>query len=135
VSNAVWHFRDQEHAHIGEVGELTTYGVLLPDVELLWTAWWSLGTIGRAVAAYSHRWLEPNVAFLRKALSLESVRRILSLAVAELAGQPEHSVATLALEDFPLCEATVVARCAKLPQLLETTNEAGGVFEWPTQAS
>ena len=173
MSNAVWHFRDQEHAHIGEVGELTTYGVLLPDVELLWTAWWSLGTIGRAVAAiqyisclmyaenenpvfapwtpnggggppclwefeghlYSHRWLEPNVAFLRKALSLESVRRILSLAVAELAGQPEHSVATLALEDFPLCEATVVARCAKLPQLLETTNEAGGVFEWPTQAS
>jgi hypothetical protein len=155
------------------VGELTTYGVLLPDVELLWTAWWSLGTIGRAVAAiqyisclmyaenenpvfapwtpnggggppclwefeghlYSHRWLEPNVAFLRKALSLESVRRILSLAVAELAGQPEHSVATLALEDFPLCEATVVARCTKLPQLLETTNEAGGVFEWPTQAS
>jgi len=84
---------------------------------------------------YSNRWLEPNIAFLRKVLSLESVRSILSLAVAELAGQPDHSVATLALEDFPLCEATVAARCADLPQLLETNQEAGRVFEWPRKTS
>jgi len=27
---------------------LTTYGVVLPDVDRLWTAWWSIDTIGRA---------------------------------------------------------------------------------------
>jgi hypothetical protein len=31
-------------------GALTTYGVLLPDIEQLWAAWWSLDTVGRAVA-------------------------------------------------------------------------------------
>lgn len=33
---------------------LTTYGVLLPDVERVWTAWWSLDTVGRAVAAVQY---------------------------------------------------------------------------------
>jgi hypothetical protein len=30
---------------------LTTYGVLRPDVDQLWNAWWSLNTVGRAIAA------------------------------------------------------------------------------------
>jgi hypothetical protein len=29
---------------------LTTHGVLLPDVDTLWGAWWSVATIGRAIA-------------------------------------------------------------------------------------
>lgn len=33
---------------------LTTYGVLRPDIHSLWTAWWSLKTIGRAVAAVQY---------------------------------------------------------------------------------
>jgi hypothetical protein len=33
---------------------LTTYGVLLPDVEQLWTAWWAATTRGRAVAAVQY---------------------------------------------------------------------------------
>jgi len=152
---------------------LTTYGVFLPDIERLWTQWWSLGTIGRAVAAiqyisclmypenenpifapwtrnggggppslwefgghlYTHRWLEPNVAFLRKALSFHSVSDVLSLAVSQLASEPEHSVATLVEENFPLCEAAVAAHCADLPQLLETNQEPGRSFEWPTKPS
>ena len=155
------------------VGELTTYGVLLPDVEQLWTEWWSLHTTGRAVAAiqyisclmypenenpvfapwtpndgggpprlwgfeghlYEHRWLEPNVSFLRKMLSVNSVGNLLSLAVSHLAGGPEHRVATRVQEDFPLCEATVASRCAALPQFLETKQESGKLFEWPTEAS
>jgi len=32
----------------------TTYGVLRPDISLLWTEWWSLKTIGRAVAAVQY---------------------------------------------------------------------------------
>lgn len=150
---------------------LTTYGVFLPDIERLWTAWWSLGTTGRAVAAiqyisclmypenenpvfapwtpdrgggppclwefeghlYTHRWLDPNVAFLRKALSVQSVDDALARAVNQLASERERSIATLVQEDFPLCEATVVARCAHLPQLLETNQETGRIFEWPTK--
>jgi hypothetical protein len=33
---------------------LTTYGVLRPDIGSLWTAWWSLETIGRAVASVQY---------------------------------------------------------------------------------
>lgn len=33
---------------------LTTYGVLRPDLESLWTGWWSLSTVGRAVAAVQY---------------------------------------------------------------------------------
>lgn len=154
------------------VREVTTYGVILPDIERLWAEWWSLGTIGRAVAAiqyisclmypdkenpvfapwtpdggggppclwefeghlYTHRWLEPNVAFLRKALSAQSLGDALFRAVNQLVGEPEYSVATLVQEDFPLCEATVAARCADLPQLLATNQETSSIFEWPTKA-
>lgn len=33
---------------------LTTQGVLLPDIDVLWTSWWRLGTIGRAVSAVQY---------------------------------------------------------------------------------
>jgi hypothetical protein len=33
---------------------LTTHGVLLPDIDALWTAWWDLSTIGRAVASLQY---------------------------------------------------------------------------------
>jgi hypothetical protein len=33
---------------------LTTYGVLLPDLDRLWTAWWSLDTIGRAISVVQY---------------------------------------------------------------------------------
>lgn len=155
------------------VGELTTYGVLLPDIERLWTEWWSLGTTGRAVAAiqyisclmypekenpvfapwtpnggggppclwefeghlYAHRWLDSNVAFLRRALSVHIVGDALARAVRQLASEPERSIAALVQEDFPLCEATVTGRCSDLPQLLETNQETGRIFEWPTKSS
>jgi hypothetical protein len=35
-------------------GAFTTYGVLLPDIKLLWTEWWSVKSIGRAVAALQY---------------------------------------------------------------------------------
>jgi hypothetical protein len=33
---------------------MASYGVLLPDIERLWTAWWSLTTDGRAVAVLQY---------------------------------------------------------------------------------
>ncbi|HEY6768845.1 MAG TPA: hypothetical protein VI386_29160 [Candidatus Sulfotelmatobacter sp.] len=33
---------------------LTTYGVLLPDLELLWNSWWSVETVGRATAVVQY---------------------------------------------------------------------------------
>lgn len=36
------------------VGALTTYGVLRPDLDSLWSDWWSIKTIGRAVAALQY---------------------------------------------------------------------------------
>jgi hypothetical protein len=33
---------------------LTTHGVLLPDVHQLWTTWWSMDTVGRAIATVQY---------------------------------------------------------------------------------
>ena len=35
-------------------GALTTYGVLRPDLDRLWTEWWTLNSVGRAVAAVQY---------------------------------------------------------------------------------
>jgi hypothetical protein len=141
---------------------LTTYGVLLPDADRLWTAWWSLDTVGRAIAAvqyisclmysesenpvfapwtpdrgggppclwefeghlYAHRWLEPNVNFLRGILTVQRVTDVLARAVERLVGQPEYEAAAAVQQDFPLCTETLEPRCAELPQLLETIQQA-----------
>jgi hypothetical protein len=145
----------------------TTYGVLLPDIEQLWVAWWSLNTIGQAVAVlqytsclmfpedknpvfsawtpdrgggppclwefegflYAHRWLQPNIEFLKRTLSVETTSRALSRAVERLAGEPEQELATRMKVDFPLHQATVEARCSELPRLLQTRDAPLG---WST---
>lgn len=150
------------------VRELTTYGVLLPDLERLWKEWWALATIGRAVAAiqyisglmysenenpvfapwtpnggggppclwefeghlYEHRWLEPNVSFLKKTLTVQSVHNLLTRAASHLAGEPEHHVAAQVQEDFPLCEDTVAGRCTELPRLLESPEGICRPLTW-----
>ena len=33
---------------------LTTHGVVLPDMDVLWREWWSLGTVGRAIAVVQY---------------------------------------------------------------------------------
>lgn len=147
---------------------LTTHGVLFLDVSALWNAWWSVATIGRAVAAvqylsclmyeenenaifspwtpdrgggppslwefaghlYTNRWLEPNVSFLKGALSARRAGDVLRRAVERLIDQPEHAKATEVLQDLPLCEETLTARCAALPLLLGTTQEPGKLLEW-----
>lgn len=150
------------------IGALTTHGVLLPDVSRLWTALWSIDTVGRAVATvqyvsclmydqnenpvfaawtrdggggppslwefeghlYEHRWLEPNVRFLRENLNPQRVSEALDRAVERLGGQAEQPEYELALEvqqDLPLCAETLVARCGELPDLLGTTQRP---LEW-----
>ncbi len=149
---------------------LTTFGILLPNVERLWTAWWSLDTVGRAIAAvqyisclmysenenpvfapwtpeggggppclwefqghlYSHRWLEPNVTFLKGVLNVPGVSEVLTRGVERLVDQPEHDVAALIKADVPLVIETLQARCAELPQLLETTQEPSRLLAWTT---
>lgn len=150
------------------IGALTTYGVLLPDVDRLWGAWWSLDTVGRAIAAaqyvsclmypenenpvfapwtpnggggppclwefeghlYTHHWLEPNVAFLKKALNVARLTEELNRAVDRLVERSEHEVAVRIREDLPLFADTLQARCAELPRLLETTQEPGRRRAW-----
>ncbi len=41
------------------IGALTTYGVLLPDVDRVWGAWWSLDTVGRDCRGAVH--LVPDI--------------------------------------------------------------------------
>jgi hypothetical protein len=78
---------------------------------------------------YEHRWLEPNVSFLRRTLNPKAVDDALSRAVARLAGLPEHEKAVKVQSDIPLCMETLAARCLDLPHLLETKQEAGKLLE------
>ena len=79
---------------------------------------------------YSHRWLQPNVDFLKATLTSERVEKILANAVRRLAGEPEHGIATTLRTDFPLCEKTVMLRCSELPRLLETVQDSGTELSW-----
>jgi hypothetical protein len=150
------------------IGALTGFGVLLPDVQRVWTAWWSLETVGRAIAAvqyisclmysenenpvfslwtqdagggppclwdfeghlYTHRWLEPNVAFLKENLNAAGVSEVLKRAVERFIEQPEHEAAARVLTDLPKCIATLESRCAELPLLLQTTQKPTTSLEW-----
>jgi hypothetical protein len=147
---------------------LTTYGVLLHDIASVWTSWWALGTIGRAVSAvqyvsalmypnednpvfapwtpeggggapclwefeghlYSHRWLEPNIDFLRRTLSVSAVSDVLRRAVKELTNEPEHQVASRMLAEIPMRSQLLAARCAELPMLLSRVQEPGTMLAW-----
>jgi hypothetical protein len=147
---------------------LTTYGVLRPDLDRLWTAWWTLNTIGGAIAAvqyisclmylenenpvfapwtpdrgggppclwdyeghlYEHRWLEPNVGFLKETLTVPRVSEVLVQAAKHLVGKPEHEAAAAVQEDLPLCIETLEARCAELPELLGTVQTSTTQLSW-----
>jgi hypothetical protein len=147
---------------------VTTYGVLLPDLDRLWGAWRSLDTIGQAIAAlqyisclmypenenpvfapwtpnggggppclwdfeghlYTHRWMEPNVVFLKRILNVPGVTKTLDRAVDRLTDQPEREVATQIQGDLPLLTETLEARCAELPRLLETTQGPSKLLAW-----
>jgi hypothetical protein len=147
---------------------LTTYGVLLPDVEQIWVSWWSVDTVGRAIATvqyisclmypenenpvfapwtpdrgggppclwqfgghlYTHRWLEANVHFLRRALNEQGASDALNRAAKHLVDLPEGEVAAEVQTDSSLCAETLALRCKELPRLLETIQEAGKTLEW-----
>jgi hypothetical protein len=147
---------------------LTTHGVLFPDLQRLWNAWWSLDTAGRAISAvqyisclmyseyenpvfapwtgergggppclwefeghlYAHRWLQPNVDFLKESLSVYTVSDLLVRAVNRLAGHTEFDTAAAIRDDFPLCKETVETRCAELPKFLETVQHSTTDFRW-----
>jgi hypothetical protein len=140
----------------------------LPDLDRVWSAWWSLDTVGRALAAvqyiscliypenenpvfapwtpnggggppclwgfeghlYTHRWLEPNVTFLKGALNVPGVTEVLSRAVDRLIGHSERELAAGIREDLPLLTDTLQVRCAELPRLLEATQEPGRPRAW-----
>lgn len=137
-------------------------------MERLWTAWWSLETVGRAISTvqyisclmypenenpvfspwtpdrgggpprlwgfeghlYAHRWLEPNMNFLKGILTVQRVSDVLVQAVERLVGQPEHEAAAAVQQDFPLCTETIELRCAVLPLLLETIQQSSMQLSW-----
>ncbi len=147
---------------------LTTYGVFRPDIEHLWAEWWSLRTVGRAVAfvqyisclmyadnenpifapwtpdrgggppclwgfeghLYNHRWLQVNVDFMMRALTLRGVSDGLLRAGERLVGQPEHSIASDVIADLPLCAEMLDARCNELPRLLAMIQGGGTLLGW-----
>jgi hypothetical protein len=74
--------------------------------------------------------LQPNVDFLKETLTVQAAGEVLARAVERLAGQPEYDVATRIREDLPLCDAILKARCAELPNLLETVQQSTTDLSW-----
>lgn len=147
---------------------LTTYGVLRPDLPHLWSAWWKVETVGRAIAVvqyvsclmyqenenpvfapwtsdrgggppclwefegllYAHRWMEPNVDFLKETLTVKGVGETLGRALERLVGQEDYNSALAMREDFPLCVEILKTRCAELPQLLGTLQQSTSMLSW-----
>jgi hypothetical protein len=72
---------------------------------------------------YTHRWLERNVDFLKKALAAPWITDALTRAVEWLADQPEYGVAKGTGDDLPLRIETLEARCAELPLLLASSQK------------
>ena len=68
--------------------------------------------------------------FLKLTLTVQRVSSVLVQAVERLVGQPEHDAAAAVEDDFPLCIETLEARCAELPQLLETTQYSSTMLAW-----
>jgi len=79
---------------------------------------------------FEHRWLAPNVALLEAALTPTWAASSLARAARRLEGEPEHTIAAGMLEDLPLCEDTLAARCAELPRLLATVQLPDTLLEW-----
>jgi len=78
---------------------------------------------------YSHRWLEPNVSFLKRALNPRCIREALTRAVIKLRNEPEYEAALGILEDVELCGKTLQSRCSELPRILELMPE-NGQLDW-----
>jgi hypothetical protein len=79
---------------------------------------------------YTHRWLEPNVTFLKEALNVPEVTEALSRAVDRPIDHSEDKLAERIREDRPLLTDTLQARCAELPRLPEATQEPGRPHAW-----
>jgi len=70
------------------------------------------------------------VSFLKGILTVQRASDVLVRAVERLVGQPEYEAAAAAQQDFPLCTKILEARCAELPQLLETTQHSSTMLAW-----
>jgi hypothetical protein len=83
---------------------------------------------------YMHRWLESNIDFLRRALTVSAVNDVLGRAVKELTHEPEHHVASRMLAEIPMRSDTLAARCAELPMLLSKVQEPGTMLAWSSHS-
>jgi hypothetical protein len=79
---------------------------------------------------YSHRWLESNVPFLRRTLTVSAIADVLQRVAQELSGEPEHEVVARLLAEMAERAELFRARCTELPSLLATTEDAGTMLEW-----
>lgn len=114
-------------------------GIILPNLDIVWNAWWSLETAGRAIAAiqylsglmyprpwlwendchdFSYGWLAENVAFLEKTLTVDFVHRQFAHAVARLKDHSQVEQAQRAQLDLADWPERIEDRVGALPAAL-----------------
>lgn len=141
------------------IDRFNSVGLIMPRIDLLWDAWWSLETPGRAVAAiqycsglmyfdgdnpifhalngispnlwkndsyvYDVGWLDENVEFLKKGLTVDFVTKAVMNAAARLTGEPEWEKAHRLENELSTCRELIELRVNELPQLLSAPNPDG----------
>ena len=121
------------------VRAVATHGVLLPDIESLWVSWWTVDTIGRAVAVFQFLSCllysaHENPVFApwtrNEGGGAPAVTDLARQASKMLEGEPEHRTAARILADIPARTGLLERRCAELPQLLATTQGTDTLLEW-----
>ncbi len=112
---------------------------ILPTIDVVWNAWWSLETTGRAIAAiqylsglmyhrpwlrehdghhFSYGWLEENVTFLERTLTVEFVHQQFAQAVARLKDHQQYELAQRAQLDLADWQERIEDRVGGLPAAL-----------------
>jgi hypothetical protein len=150
----------------GWLFRFNSLGLVVPRIDLVWDAWWSLATAGRAVAVskycsalmywddenpffpknsphsapqysvpplwandsfiHDRGWLDDNVRFLRKTLTVDYLHEKLIEAAKRLTNEPQAAQVHRMLNDWPRCADLASARVQELPLILQR----GNATEW-----
>jgi hypothetical protein len=123
---------------------LNSLGIILPNIDLIWNAWWSLDTTGRAIAAIQYLsglmyyrpwlwendaylcslgWTAENVAFLETTLTVEFVHQEFAHAVARLRDEPQYDEAKRVQLDLADWQERIEDRVGGLPAALRDPKE------------
>jgi hypothetical protein len=151
---------DSSTSAYGWISRFNSLATVMPQIEMIWSPWWSVATPGRAVCLlqycsgliydscdnplfdpwtrerggggpylwendsfiFDRGWMEPNIDFLRRTLTLDYVIDRITRAADRLQSEPEYELAQKVVEAAMNRRKILELRIEELPRRLENTN-------------